>query len=87
MDPVSVSLVPWPGAVAVAQAAADPETPRVYIHLEDVERDGAPGTVWEVRFDPDGSGSDPDEAVGVVSFGRGHVHAGDPAEQPPGVKG
>ncbi|HEX2126208.1 MAG TPA: hypothetical protein VHF45_06585, partial [Thermoleophilaceae bacterium] len=49
---------------------------------------GAPGIVWEVRLDPDGSGGDPDEAVGAVSFfGRGHAHGGDPAEQTPGVKG
>ena len=88
MDPASVSLAPAPGAVPIAQAAADPETPRVYLHLEDVESDGAPGIVWEVRLDPDGSRGDPDEAVGAVSFfGRGHAHAGDPAAQTPGVKG
>lgn len=87
-DPVSVSLSPPAGAVSVAEAAADPETPRVYLHLEDVESDGAPGIVWEVRLDPDGSGGDPDEAVGAVSFfARGHAHAADPAEQTPGVKG
>jgi Common central domain of tyrosinase len=85
MDPVSVSLSPPSGAVPLTQAAADPETPRVYLHLEDVESDGAPGMVWEVRLDPDGSGGDPDEAVGTVSFfGRGHAHGGG---QPPGVMG
>lgn len=84
-DPVSVSLTQPSGAVPLTQAAADPETPRVYLHLEDVECDGAPGMVWEVRLDPDGGGGDPDEAVGTVSFfGRGHAHAGD---QAPGVKG
>jgi tyrosinase-like protein len=88
MDPVSVSLAPTPGAVPLAQAAADPETPRVYLHLEDVERDGTPGIVWEVRLDPDGSGGDPDDAVGAISFfGRGHAHGGDPAAQTPGAKG
>jgi hypothetical protein len=46
MDPVSVSLAPTPGAVPLAQAAADPETPRVYLHLEDVESDGTPGIVY-----------------------------------------
>jgi Common central domain of tyrosinase len=85
LDPVSVSLTPPSGALPLTQAAADPETPRVYLHLEDVECAGAPGMVWEVRLDPDGSGGDPEEAVGTVSFfGRGHAHAGD---QAPGVKG
>jgi hypothetical protein len=82
---VSVSLSPLSGAVPLTHAAADPETPRVYLHLEDVESDGAPGMVWEVRLDPDGSGGDPDEAVGTVSFfGRGHAHGGG---QTPGVRG
>jgi hypothetical protein len=41
-----------------------------------------------VRLDPDGSGGDPDDAVGAVSFfGRGHAHGGDPAAQTPGAKG
>jgi Common central domain of tyrosinase len=85
LDPVTVSLTPPSGALPLTQAAADPETPRVYLHLEDVECAGAPGMVWEVRLDPDGSGGDPEEAVGTVSFfGRGHAHAGD---QAPGVKG
>jgi hypothetical protein len=85
MGPVSVSLAPAPGAVPITQAAADPETARVYLHLEDVESDGAPGMVWEVRLDPDGRGGEPDEAVGAVSFfGRGHAHAAEPT---PGVKG
>jgi hypothetical protein len=58
----------------------------VYLHLEDVETEGAPGIVWEVRMGPGGGGGDPEEAVGAVSFfGRGHAH-GDPAKTP-GVGG
>jgi hypothetical protein len=88
MNAVTVSLAPTPGAVPITRAAADPETPRLYLHLEDVKCDGAPGIVWEVRLDPDGRGGDPDDAVGAVSFfGRGHTHEGDPAEQTPGVEG
>jgi tyrosinase-like protein len=88
MDAVSVSLTSPPGAVPLARAAADPATPHIYLHLEDVDCDGVPGIVWEVRLDPDGSGGDPDDAVGAVSFfGRGHAHAGHQPEQTPGVKG
>ncbi|MEA2361654.1 MAG: hypothetical protein QOD71_799 [Thermoleophilaceae bacterium] len=87
-EPVSVPLEKPADAGSILEAAADPETPRVYLHLEDVESDGAPGIIWEVRLDPDGSGGEPDEAVGAVSFfGRGHAHGGDAAEQGPGVKG
>jgi hypothetical protein len=87
-EPAVVSLDPAPDTVSVVDAAEDQGTPQVYLHLEDVETDGAPGVVWEVRLDPDGSGGDPDEAVGAVSFfGRGHAHGADAAEQSPGVSG
>jgi hypothetical protein len=87
MKPAIVPLEQPKDAVSIVDAAADPQTPRVYLHLEDVETEGAPGMVWEVRLDPGGGGGDPDEAVGAVSFfGRGHAH-GDPAKQTPGVRG
>jgi Common central domain of tyrosinase len=87
-DKSVVQLTPAENAVPVAEAAEGVESPRVYLHLEDVDTDGTPGFVWEVRLDPDGSGGDPDEAVGAVSFfGRGHAHGADAAEQDPGVSG
>lgn len=87
-EPAVVSLAPAENAVPVAEAADDSGSPNVYLHLEDVDTDGTPGFVWEVRLDPDGTGGDPDEAVGAVSFfGRGHAHGDDAAEQGPGVHG
>jgi Common central domain of tyrosinase len=84
-EPVNVELEP---TTDVVEAAADPDTPRVYLHLEDVSTDGSPGIVWEVRLDPDGSGGDPAEAVGAVSFfGRGHAHGEEAMEAGPGVTG
>ena len=86
-EPVAVTLEPAKDELPVLDAAADPDTPRVYLHLEDVETDGSPGIVWEVRVDPDGSGGDPDEAVGSISFfGRGHAH-GEEAPEALGVTG
>ena len=88
LEPEQVSLDARPDATPVLDAASDPETPRVYLHLEDVETEATPGVVWEVRIDPDGKGGAPEEAVGAISFfGRGHVHGGDPGEQSPGVHG
>ena len=53
------------------------------------ERPGTgPEIVWEVWLDPDGPGSDPENAVGTISFfGRGHAHGGEPAETVGGVEG
>ncbi len=74
-SPASVGLDTTPDAPSILEAARDPKSPNVYLHLEDVETDALPGVVWEVLMDPDGEGKDPDLAVGVISFfGRGHSH-------------
>ena len=80
-EPVAVTLEPEVDETAVLDAAADPDTPRVYLHLEEVDTDGSPGIVWEVRLDPDGGGGAAEEAVGAISFfGRGHTHGGEAPE-------
>ncbi len=89
LGPASVTLGPVGGGqIADAARASDADAPRVYLHLEDVAVDETPEIVWEVWLDPDGPGSDPENAVGTISFfGRGHAHGGEPAETVGGVEG
>jgi hypothetical protein len=90
-EPSVVSLDAPAGAPPIleaARAATEAEGPRIYLHLEDVHTDALPGIVWEVRVDPDGSGGNPEESVGTISFfGRGHAHGEDAGAQAPGVTG
>lgn len=89
LGPASVTLGPVGGGqIADAARASDADAPRVYLHLEEVAVDETPEIVWEVWLDPDGPGSDPENAVGTISFfGRGHAHGGEPAETVGGVEG
>jgi hypothetical protein len=86
MEPASASLAPPPGAVPVAAAGADPAHPCIYPPTSGTWRTiTLPGSSGSCG--PDGSGGDPNEAVGAVSFfGRRHAHRGHRAEQTPGVK-